>query len=112
MRTRRTRLQKLVYSGTFGCTLCEHRVKYLHPFIDYTLTFVFSRHTRCIRCGTPNVIRLAKRDRIDSMSKSLASLLQRLTGAPLVKCPGCRLQYYDWRAPAPQAMRRDTRAAS
>jgi len=85
----------------FRCTKCGHALKRLHPIVDANLSFVFSRYTRCIRCGTPRVQRLKKRDRIDSMSKNLTSQLLRLTGAPLNKCPACRLQYYDWRPPQP-----------
>jgi hypothetical protein len=71
----------------------------MHAPVEARLTFLFSRRTHCIRCGTADVHRLSKRDRIDSVSNSLASWLMRLSGAPLNKCPSCRLQYYDWRRP-------------
>ena len=35
----------------------------------------------------------------DWMSKHPLSWMFRLLGAPLNKCPSCRLQYYDWRPP-------------
>jgi hypothetical protein len=94
-------MQKVLYNEIFRCTRCGYFLKHLHPLVDANLSFVFSRYTHCIRCGTSRVQRLKKRDRIDSMSKHLASLLLRLTGAPLNKCPACRLQYYDWRPPQP-----------
>ncbi len=97
MRTHRRPLEKLIYSDTFRCPKCDRRVRRLHQPVDATLTFFFSRYTHCIRCGAPGVYRMAKRDRVDSVSKKLASQLFHLTGAPLNKCPACRLQYYDWR---------------
>jgi len=66
--------------------------------------FVFSRHSRCLKCGkTERVSRLAKRDYIDGFSKSPLSLLQGVMGAPINRCSACRLQYYDWRGPSPEA---------
>src|SRR6266542_1368572 len=101
VRTHRRPLQKLVFSEVFRCTKCGADVKRLHPILDLELSFVFSRYTRCIRCCTPRVQRLKKRDPIDSVSMHITSQLLRLTGAPLNKCPACRLQYYDWRPPQP-----------
>jgi uncharacterized protein with PIN domain len=102
-RTHRTPVQKLVYSDIFRCTKCGHRLNRLHASLGATFTFAFSRHTHCIRCGTPNVHRLKKRDRIDSVSRHPASLLLALTGAPFNRCASCRLQYHDWRRPGRDA---------
>jgi predicted RNA-binding Zn-ribbon protein involved in translation (DUF1610 family) len=96
-RKHRASVEKVLYSDVFRCPNCDYRLKRLHPSLDSNLSFVFSRHTHCVNCGSDNVHRLQKRDRIDSMSKHPLSLLFRLTGAPLNKCPSCRLQYYDWR---------------
>lgn len=96
-RTHRTPVQKLLYSDIFRCTKCGRRRNLLHMVRGALVTFTFSRYTHCIRCGTSNVHRLVKRDRVDSMSRHPLSLLFALTGAPLNKCPGCRLQYRDWR---------------
>jgi hypothetical protein len=105
MRTHRTRLQRLVYSDVFRCSKCGQRSRRVHTSLAATLTFFFSRHTHCIRCGTERVHRMQKRDRIDSVSKNLASRLLHLSGAPLNKCIGCRLQYYDWRTPEPSNLK-------
>lgn len=67
--------------------------------------FLLARHTHCIQCGTAKVRRLSRRDRIDRMSRHPLSLVFRLTGAPIVYCGGCRLQYRDWRMPEPSSIR-------
>ncbi|MEP7305872.1 MAG: hypothetical protein ABJA98_10165 [Acidobacteriota bacterium] len=103
MRTHRTLAQKLLYSDVFRCRKCGRRLKRSRLRSGGILTFAFSRYSHCIRCGTPNVHRMKKRDRIDSMSRHPLSLLLRLTGAPLNRCYSCRLQYRDWRRPATEA---------
>jgi uncharacterized protein with PIN domain len=102
-RTHRTAFQRTLYSDAFVCRECGYRTARLRPFIRVNATFLFSRHTHCIRCGTARVHRLSKRDRVDSISKHLFSLLQHLTFAPINKCIACRLQYYDWRPPPPHS---------
>jgi transcription elongation factor Elf1 len=97
IRTHRTSIEKLIYRDVLRCTTCRHRVKRRYTALDAKVSFYFSRYTNCIRCGTLAVYRLSQRDRVDSMSRSLVSQLQRLSGAPLMKCNACRLQYYDWR---------------
>lgn len=94
-----------MYSEFRLCRHCGRRLKRPRISLGATGNFIFSRHTRCIQCGTHNVYRLAKRDRIDWMSKNPVSWLFRLIGAPLVKCPACRLQFYDWRSVKPAAPR-------
>lgn len=90
-------MQRILFSGAFRCSRCGFRLKQLHAILDANLSWVLSRHTRCIRCGSTRIERLSKRDRIDTMSSHLFSRLFQLTAAPLNKCPSCRLQYYDWR---------------
>jgi len=90
-----------VYSALYACRDCHSYVGHFHPFLLSTYRFIFSRYTRCIRCGSDNVHRMYKRDRIDNFSKNPLSWLQRFLAAPLNKCPACRLQYYDWRRPRP-----------
>ena len=105
MRAHRTRLQKVLYSDAFCCSNCPYRDVWLRPTIDVNLSFFFSRFTRCVRCGTDKIHSLRERDQLDSMSKHPTSLLFALTGAPIRKCPYCRLQYHDWRPPAPTVRR-------
>jgi DNA-directed RNA polymerase subunit RPC12/RpoP len=92
-------VQKLVYSDIYRCTKCGRRVNLVRSAHSVALTFFFSRHSHCIRCGTTNVHRLKKRDRIDSVSRHPVSVLLGLVGAPFNRCNRCRLQYHDWRRP-------------
>lgn len=69
----------------------------VHPAMSSIIHFVFSRYTRCVECGNYEVRRMASLDRVDGLSKSVFSLMFRLTGGQLHKCDACRLQYYDWR---------------
>jgi len=97
MRVHRNYFERLIYSEVFRCPKCDNRVSATHPYARVTLRFIFSRHTHCIRCGTPFVQRSTKRDRVDSISSHVLGRVQRVLGAPLNKCVACRLQYYDWR---------------
>lgn len=99
VRTHRRRFQKIAYTAVFRCRKCDYQVGKFHPWLIANYRFLFSRYTRCIRCGTEQVYRASKRDRVDYVSSHPLSMLLHLTGAPLNKCPGCRLQYYDWRRP-------------
>jgi hypothetical protein len=72
------------------------------PF-EATLTFVLSRHSRCIQCGSYKVRRLNGRDEIDRVSAHPLSMLLGLTLAPFYHCNPCRLQYHDWRSADPAA---------
>jgi hypothetical protein len=97
MRTHRTPLQRVLSSDVFRCRKCGASVHRLYRTLSVNTTFFFSRYTHCIRCGTPDIQRSHKRDRVDSFSRHLASRIMRFTGAPINKCAACRLQYYDWR---------------
>src|SRR6476659_12483 len=107
LRVHRTSMQKLVYADVLRCQCGygEGRVHHaLRPpkFVSRTVRFLWSSSTRCIKCGSPDVHRLTKRDRVDSMSKHVLSRLFRLTLAPINKCSSCRLQWYDWRPIKPR----------
>src|SRR5262245_52811090 len=102
MRTHRTAFQKILYSDVFRCAQCRTTTKWIRAGLSIRYTFYFSRFTHCIRCGSPRIERMEKRDHIDSMSHHPYSHLLQLTGAPLKKCPACRLQYYDWRPLVPE----------
>ena len=102
VRRHRSFLQKLLYSDRVRCSKCKFRGARLHPVFASAMSsmrFVFSRCSRCPRCESYDVHRVGRPDRIDSFSTTLAGLLQLLTGAPVNKCPACRLQFYDWRKP-------------
>jgi hypothetical protein len=59
--------------------------------------FLFSVHSCCVGCGSESVHQIEQRDPADALSNDVLGLFQFLLGAPLKKCPDCRLQYYDWR---------------
>ena len=102
-RSHRRLLEKLIYADAFRCSKCGRRTARLYPRLAVMLTFVFSRFTHCVQCGSARVQRTSRRDHVDTPSRNLASRLLGLTGAPLNKCPACRVQYRDWRAPRPLA---------
>ncbi|HUR33202.1 MAG TPA: hypothetical protein VM032_05360 [Vicinamibacterales bacterium] len=87
------------------CPQCGHRERSWRIPLETSATFIFSRHTRCIQCGSYRVRLLSGRDRIDSRSAHPLSVLLGLTFAPFLHCNPCRLQYHDWRSvhPSPQA---------
>ena len=96
-RRHRTLVEKLLYRDAFRCAACAREVRRLGALGSVRASFYLSRYTRCIRCSSHRVRRQKHRDRIDFMSRRVISLVLRLTGAPLNRCPACRLQYYDWR---------------
>jgi hypothetical protein len=96
-RTRRTLQQKAFFADVFRCERCGYRLNRWRSPKGVTFTFIFSRYSHCLQCGTPNVHRMTKRDRVDSVSRHMLSILLGLSGAPLNKCTACRLQYHDWR---------------
>ena len=92
-RVRRTLLEKLLNSDIYACSGCRRRVGLRRP----SLIFLFSKHTRCIRCGSFNVARLMKPDTVDEFTRNPLGLVQRWVGAPVRRCSPCRVQFYDWR---------------
>jgi hypothetical protein len=99
-REHRGPLQRLIYKELFECMHCSLQVARAYPGIRSTLGFIFSSHTHCLQCGNANVQRLTKKDRIETVSRHPLSILFGLTGAPLHRCPVCRVQYRDWRRTA------------
>lgn len=96
-RIHRRGIQRLVYSDLYRCDHCGRVISRARAPFPATLDFVFSTHTRCIRCGTYDVHRQPVFDPVDSVSSHLLSWLWRVTFAPRNKCDRCRLQYFDWR---------------
>lgn len=100
-RRHRSAMEKVLYAHVFECRQCHNRVRLTRRALRVGRLFLFSQHTCCPRCGSDDVKRESKRDRIDSASKHIVSRVQGWFGAPLNKCPACRLQYHDWRPLAP-----------
>ena len=93
-----------------ACPKCGYLVRDWRIPLESTGTYLFSRYSRCIQCGSFRVRRLSGRDRIDGRSGNLLSLLLSLTFAPFYHCNSCRLQYHDWRPVHPTA-HADSRSA-
>jgi hypothetical protein len=77
----------------FQCPKCERKTK----IPKYPAIVMLSLHRSCPKCGTPQLERLRKRDRIDPLYLNPLSLVQALFGAHLYWCPFCRVQFYDLR---------------
>jgi hypothetical protein len=103
LRVHRTMLEKFVRSDMYECAGCRRRVGTYHRSLYAYSRFLFSRYSRCIRCGSEAVQRLKKRDKVDGFSQNPLALVQALTGAPINRCSPCRLQFFDWRKPRPGA---------
>jgi len=102
-RVHRTQLEKVKYSDVYECTRCGRREGALHKKLYLYSRFIFSRYSRCLRCGQDTVQRLDRADKIDHFSKNWLAVFQRLLGAPIHRCSPCRLQFYDWRKPRRRA---------
>ena len=89
--------ERPLFRAAYQCDRCNHRNRKFRLLHFPGLRFVFSIHTLCPRCNTPDVHRMTKRDPIDEFSKHPFCLIQRVFFAPRNKCPDCRLQYFDLR---------------
>jgi uncharacterized protein with PIN domain len=96
-RVPRSFIGRLFFRRIRQCPKCHQTVRERRiPFED-AFRFIFSRWTRCIRCGGYRVQRIRQRDMIDRMSFHPLSRLMAVTFAPIYHCHLCRLQYRDWR---------------
>jgi len=99
VRVHRTALEKWLWSDMYECADCKRREGTYHRSLYAHCRFLFSWHSRCIRCGSEAVQRLKKRDKVDGFSQNPLALIQVLVGAPVNRCSPCRLQFFDWRKP-------------
>ena len=99
VRVHRSVLEKLLWSDMYECSECKRREGTYHRYLYAHCRSLFSRHSRCIRCGSEAVQRLKKRDKVDGFSQNPLALMQVLIGAPVNRCSPCRLQFFDWRKP-------------
>ena len=76
------------------------------------MEFIFSRYTRCVKCGARQVYEVNRRIPVRYRSKNLLSLLQGIFFAPPKQCLCCGLQYYDVRRVAPARSTPAVRALS
>jgi uncharacterized protein with PIN domain len=98
-RVHREPLEKIRYSDMYVCLHCKRRMGSIHKALFLYTRFLFSRTSRCLRCGQEDIQRLEKPDKIDRFSTHPLALVQKLFGAPIHRCVPCRLQFYDWRRP-------------
>jgi hypothetical protein len=103
VRVHRAAPERVLYASAFKCRTCGRRLRRMRQAVARPYGFVFSAHTRCVRCGNEDVRRSSRRDRAESVSTSVFSRLLGLTGAPLNACGACRTQYHDWRRPMAKA---------
>jgi hypothetical protein len=87
--------EKPIYSVIFTCRGCESRVGAKRNFFDY-----FGGHAKCPRCGTEDLKKRSKPDKIDKLIKTPISMLQSFAGGYLYHCGFCRIQFYDRRRQA------------
>ncbi len=92
-RSRRTRLERLLYAAAYRCEACNLRVR--ESFLS---RFRTARFVSCPKCGGHDVTALSKRDRIDGFNRHPLRLFQGMLGARLYHCSLCRLQFYDLRS--------------
>lgn len=91
-RIHRTFTERFAYMAIYECRECKDISSVPRRF-----RYHFGEHPRCPKCGTLRISKLKRRDRIDSMSRSLLNLLERMCGGGLYHCRFCRLQFYDRR---------------
>jgi hypothetical protein len=110
VRVKRGRWERVAYSVVYQCPTCQRKTK-----IPKYPALYFSLRRCCPKCGTPQLERLRKRDKIDPLYLNPVSLVQVLLGASLWWCPFCRLQFYDirpgWPVRRPGAKPRSAEAA-
>jgi hypothetical protein len=97
--------ERLLYSDMYACHGCVRRVGFFYRPLYVHYRFLFSRYSRCVQCGSDDVQRLEKRDKVDGFATHPLAWIQLLLGAPVNRCGACRLQVFDWRKPRPAQSR-------
>ena len=97
MRVHRTATERLLFETALQCRNCRRRVRRLYPGFLAWLQYTFSFRTHCPKCGSADVVRRSKRDKVEGSVYNPLAVICRLTGAPLRYCESCRVQYNDWR---------------
>lgn len=92
-RRKRSLAERFRYAAILRCSECQFEAA-----LPLTLLYPqLSRIARCPRCSSTELRLLARRDPIERMYRGPLSMLWRWLGAPLLYCPFCRLQFYDFR---------------
>jgi len=84
--------QRLLSQAVFDCERCDIRFHVRKRFFS-----IFGRYAECPECGTRDLSRPIKRDRIDRMTRNPGRLVLAIAGCSLYHCRFCRFQFRDWR---------------
>lgn len=95
-RSRRSGLERLLYSAAYRCEKCKLRVRVSH--VEHISD---ARFVSCPKCNRTDLKILTRRDRVDRFSRNPLRLIQGFLGAKLYHCWSCRLQFYDFRKRRP-----------
>jgi endogenous inhibitor of DNA gyrase (YacG/DUF329 family) len=93
VRKPRNLFRKIIDRAVFKCEHCGKRVSRRRTFFT-----IFLRYASCPKCGTPDLSRLASKDRVDGVTHNPFRRLMKLFGCPLYHCTFCRFQFRDWRS--------------
>ncbi|MCS7041264.1 MAG: hypothetical protein N2036_00385 [Bryobacteraceae bacterium] len=93
VRRKRSLAERLRHAAVYRCTFCRFEAS-----VPLTVLYPqLSRIARCPRCSSTALRVLARRDPIERLYRGPLSMLWALLGAPILYCPFCRLQFYDFR---------------
>jgi len=98
-RVHRTFFERFSYMAIYECKTCA-----VEEFVPRRFRLHFGDKARCPKCGTFRIVRLKAPDRIDPMFTGLFNLLEKLSGGRLHHCRFCRIQFYDRRKLAADAV--------
>lgn len=90
-RVHRSLRERFLYIAVYRCDSCGERVTHPRGYLWY-----LAEETRCPRCATSKLKRLAERDGIDRMTWNLVRALRFLIPTRLYHCRYCRIQFYDF----------------
>ncbi len=93
-RARRKLWERSIYIEFLRCRACDRRIGQKRLFYNY-----FDWSPRCPCCGTADLERRTKADRVDRLLCNPFRLLQRLAGGAIYHCEVCRVQFHDLRQP-------------
>lgn len=103
-REHRTPEERRKYAAVIECYDCGHRLG-LSPLMNLLYAHMpqfvqmpwFTFNARCPKCGNLKLRVFDQRDYIEGYHRNPVRFAQRLLGASLCYCWGCRLQFYDLR---------------
>jgi DNA-directed RNA polymerase subunit RPC12/RpoP len=100
-RSRRRFFESILFAAAYRCDECRSRIR-----LSRLKLLKRKRYVACPRCGSFGLTVLARRDRIDEITKNPFRRLLGLLNARLYHCRGCRFQFHDLRRRAPISERK------